>query len=420
MYPVQVSPPNLGGFAPSTIERMNNYLISKTIDIDKEFYKYYLNILKSLTVNDAKQLIHIFNTKNHKSVSFDYHSEEDILINLTTIVYGSQNPTLLLQDMLRDKFQYRLPSHLHSWIENDLSAMLFFVASLPTTLTNKAFSGGEEFSHFFMNFIQFNVFQIVNAQINYCPIEFSGDFNLAYWIEQYETYKKWYLDHITPKKNYKWLEKCEDEQLDKLLDNLSEKKLRILEGIFYPQSKEDKIALIMASINRIEKVPITELQKIHDDVKHPLRFSEPYTLPVRFYHGYFILPMPENIELDREKYEGLGIPTTELYPDYSLITENPSISFEAGTYESIVEVGKYENKIILQKREFFLNQLRETARKQKTRATETLAKEERTVTILKKNMPKLQELATSQNMTINQFTNKIIEVAYETKVNNSE
>lgn len=416
MDTVQVLPAVNSGFSQSCIDKMNNYLTSRVILIDSTFYKEYLKLLENLSINDAKQLIHIYKRWNNQPLNFYYQSEDDILINLTTIVSSLQNPTYQLQELFKAKIQFLLPTDLHKWIENDLSAMLFFVAIISNSLTNKAFLGGEEFKSYFMNFIQFNVIQHIDGITKYTPIEFTNSFDLQYWMNEYEEYKRWYLSEITPESSYKWLKKCEDEQLDSLIANLSEKELLILKGIFYPQTKEDKIALLIASLNAISKMPKIECKKLSYDIMHPVTFRETTRAYARWYKGYLIFEEGLfDIEFDKDEYEGIGILANQC--DFNLVPFDgySNLRWNAGKYENSVIVGKYQDEVVLKERQYFINQLKNTARKKKARAIETISKEERTVSIMKKNMPKLEELAQSQNMTLNQLTNKLIEVEYESK-----
>ena len=408
MNSVQVLPAVNYGFSQSCIDKMNNYVTSKVILIDSTFYKEYLNFIKGMSVQDAKQLIYIYKFRLNQPVNFYYRSDEDILMELTTIVGELQNPNYQLQELFKAKIQYMLPISLHQWIENDLSAMLFFVEKALNSLTNKAFRGGEELKSYFMNFIQFNVIQHMDGLTTYTPIEFTNSFNLTRWIGEYEKYKKWYSSVITPKKSYKWLEKCEDEQLDSLLDNLAQKKLLILHDVFYPQTSEDKVALLIASINC---VPINETicyKKLFPDEPIQLTIESKKFFKGKTYDGCFIFEEDIfNINFDKEKYKGIGLRTGNYSPTFEL-------QLDAGYYDGAM-VGKLDKEIIMQGREYFINQLKNTVRKQKARAIEVVSKEERTVSILKKNMPKLEELAQAQKMTLNQLTNKLIEVAYESK-----
>lgn len=408
MNSVQVLPAVNYGFSQGCIDKINNYLTSKVILIDSTFYKEYLNIIKSISVQDAKQLIYIYKFRLDKPVNFYYRSDEDILMELTTIVGELQNPNYQLQELFKAKIQYMLPISLHQWIENDLSAMLFFVEKLPNSLTNKAFIGGEELKSYFMNFIQFNVIKRNNEIISFTPIQFADSFDLTYWIGEYENYKKWYSSVITPKKSYKWLEKCEDEQLDSLLDNLAQKKLLILHDVFYPQTSEDKVALLIASINCVPINETIRYKKLFPDEPIQLTIENKKIFIGTTYDGFFMFEEDTfNINFDKEKYKGIGLLIGNYSPTFEL-------TMDAGNYEG-ARVGKLDKEIITQGREYFINQLKNTVRKQKARAIEVVSKEERTVSILKKNMPKLEELAQSQKMTLNQLTNKLIEVAYESK-----
>lgn len=409
----QVLPPNSMGFSSVAINKINNHLVSKTIFIDEAFYKEYLNILNNISVDDAKRLIHIHKYLNKQSVDFAYYTEEDIITELTTIVSFLDSPSGQLRNLLSLKSQYSLPSNLHKWIENDLSAMLIFykkiVFSAPynDSSANKSFAGGEEFKSHVINFLQFNVFKVIDNVTCLKEIEYHHDFDLPYWIGEYERYKTWYLNHITPKKNFDWLEKCKDEQLDKLIDNLDEKNLVILKGFFYPRTREDKIALITASINDIEPEEQYRFEKVNEEETIVISLEQKKEFKVRKYNGFFLFVDHDfNIEYDKEKYEGVGVPIKDikLYDNI--------LSMTAGDFK-ITKLSKLEKKVSTFKREYYLNQLKNTARKQKERANEAISQEECTVKILKKNISKLEELAKSQNTNINKYTNKLIEISYE-------
>lgn len=182
----------------------------------------------------------------------------------------------------------------------------------------------------------------------------------------------------------------------------------ILHDVFYPQTSEDKVALLIASINCIPINETTRYKKLFPDEPIKLTIKNKQFFIGTTYDGFFMFKENTfNINFDKEKYKGIGFLINNYSPTFEL-------TMDAGDYEGAI-VGKLDNGIIIQGREYFINQLKNTVRKQKARAVEVVSKEERTVSILKKNMPKLEELAQSQKMTLNQLTNKLIEVAYESK-----
>lgn len=405
-----LSPNNPMGFTTQAIDRLNDYLINKAIKIDSDFYKEYLNIIRKISIKDAKQLIHIYRSWANKPVNFDYQSEDDILIELTTIVSQLQNPTFQLQELFRAKIDYLLPPAIHQWLEDDLSAMLFFVQTMPTTLNSKACIGGDEFKTAFMNFIQFHVIQSNGWETSVFPITFMNEFDKLHWKNQFENYKKWYLSIVTPRKKFNWLDKCDDQQLDNLIDDLTKKGLIILQGVFYPKTKDDKISLIIASLNAILKDDVYQEEFVTSIVQTSYDFSKDY---------YFLSPVGNYLLLSQLDVSLLGLSKDEYFAigldlSYAHRTDI-AIYIELEGQHQVYGIPHTKKTLVREGRDTHITRLYNASRQKNDRKSKSIAKEERTVTILRKNMEKLEELAKSQSMTMNQFTNKLIEVAYDSK-----
>lgn len=341
------------GFSPQVLEKFNQHMIDRLLWTDNRFHKEFMRFIDNSSINDTKQIIHIYNRQYGKQVDFTYKSEYDILIELSTIVKSMAQPVEELQALFHDKINCLLPVDTHSWIMEDLDAILFFLHATPANpLNNRAFKGGREIIAAFENFIQFYVVDHGwnDGQVRCLPIEFANPLNKGYFLSCFEQYKKWYLGNITPRKEFKWLEKCSDSQLDSLIDNLERNNLRILKGVFHPVTTSDKISLIIASLNSILSLEDRD-EWVYPDIDKCQKLY-------REFSGHYTLSTP--------------------------------------------------SKVVHKGRNSYIKQFYEASGQKRHRDSQSVSEEERTIKILKKNMPILEKLAKKARQSKDKFINDLI------------
>ncbi|OOS26149.1 hypothetical protein B0681_03140 [Moraxella porci DSM 25326] len=408
-------------FSPQILERFKSQYANKILWIDDKFHKTFMRLIDNSSINDAKQIIYIHNSRKGKIFNFDYKSEYDILVELQSIVCSLSNPTKDLQELFFFKSVCLLPVGTYSWIAEDLDAILFFLNRMPgNPIVGRAFRGGKELISAFINFIQFHTIdnRCADGFIRYIPINFATPFDLEYYSLSFEEYKKWYLNHITPRKEFRWLEKCNDMQLDSLIENLEKNNLRILKGVFHPVTTQDKISLIISSINSVDWV---------DDQCHysPSQISEcsiieclvSGTYNLSYLDGWIILNnldkniLSENINPD--KYMWVGIRPEEVPESFQdTAMQNGSRFIECILTLYAIPAIK---TVIHKGRDSYIKQLYDASRQKRHRDSQSLSKEECLVKILKKNMPILEKLAQAEGLSKDKYINKLIVEASKPK-----
>lgn len=378
-------------FSPEILEKFKSQYANMSIWIDDKFHKTFMRLIDNSSVNDAKQIIHIHNFINGRVIDFTYKSEYDILVELYTTVKSLADPIKDLEKLFQYKTEYLFPVDTHSWIMQDLDAILFFLNILfQFNASNQAYKGGEEIIASFQNFIQFNVihFDWNNFILHYQPIQFLNQFNKYVYFQQYEQYKKWYLEVTKPRKEFRWLEKCSDSQLDTLIDNLEKNNLRILKNIFHPVTESDKISLIIASLNSIlfqeDRVLLIDTPRNQQPVYHKL--SGNYNLSILYNKllcDWVIISKADiyKPEHEVELYEYIAIPR-------KLISAEEDAKSQMGL--SIQLNGDYpihfihREKTVVKGRNSYIKQFYEAARQKRHRDSQSVSKEECTIKILKK------------------------------------
>lgn len=410
-------------FSPQTLERFKSQLADKILWIDDKFHKEFMRLIDNSSINDAKQIIHIHNKKVGIACNFDYKSEYDILVELQTIVCSMTNPTKDLLELFQTKSTHLLPVGTYSWIAEDLDAILFFLNRMPgNPIVGRAFRGGKELISAFINFIQFHTIdnRCADGFIRYIPINFATPFDLEYYSLSFEEYKKWYLNHITPRKEFRWLEKCNDMQLDSLIENLEKNNLRILKGVFHPVTTQDKISLIISSLNSVR-----HLEDIHQYSSSRPEECMVFQLPYKsqcelMYHGDWVVLknfdknlLNENLNL--ESYAGVGIPASLLPSDLlNAISTNGSITLGINTDTQLYAIPSLI-KTTLKGRNSYFKQFYDASRQKRHRDSQSPSKEECSVKILKKNMPILEKLAQAEGLSKDKYINKLIVEASKPK-----
>lgn len=413
-------------FSPQILERFNSKLADKILWIDDKFHKEFMRLIDNSSTNDAKQIIHIHNKKAGMACNFDYKSEYDILLELQTIVCSMTNPTKYLLELFQIKSTHLLPVGTYSWIAEDLDAILFFLNITPDTpLMGRAFKGGSELMLAFINFIQFHTIDSgwtdsFNGYIRYIPIEFASAINLEQHFQNLEGYKTWYLNQITPRKEFKWLEKCNETQLDSLIENLEKNNLRILKGVFHPVTTQDKISLIISSLNSVR-----HLEDIHQYSSSRPEECMVFQLPYKsqcelMYHGDWVVLknfdknlLNENLNL--ESYAGVGMPASLLPSDLlNTISTNGSITLDIHTGIQLYAIPSLI-KTTLKGRNSYYKQFYDASRQKRHRDSQSPSKEECSVKILKKNMPILEKLAQAEGLSKDKYINKLIVEASKPK-----
>ena len=207
-------------------------------------------------------------------------------------------------------------------------------------------------------------------------------------------------------------------QLDSLIENLEKNNLRILKGVFHPVTTQDKISLIISSINSVDWV---------DDQCHysPSQISEcsiieclvSGTCNLSYLDGWIILNnfdkniLSENINPD--KYMWVGIRPEEVPESF----QDTAMQNGSRFIESILTLYAIPaiKTVIHKGRDSYIKQLYGASRQKRHRDSQSLSKEECSVKILKKNMPILEKLAQAEGLSKDKYINKLIVEAIKPK-----
>lgn len=405
-------------------EQVKAHFLKTAIQFDKSFVREAIEFLQSISINDAKQLLFILKDIEDEYSDFRYLSDDDIFIYLTNIIRSINESTAKLRDAFTEKELRFLPTKIHDWMLADLSIMLFFVDHLQIkSMIENTFTNAEEFKNALTNFLLFYTIEYEEREGRY-KIEHILDtdrYNRSFFITEYEDYKKWYLKYIEPKKSLKWLNACNEEQIDNVIESLKEKGILILEHVFCPTLIADKVSLIIASVNAIPHYGGYGLTLPNDTQDIPIQLylhDDEIQNVVKSYADYYIIEnglqlVFDNLidknerinQYDETKFVGIGISK-----QYCKRKRENTVFLRRGSV-TVHIVAKREYFRVKLTRKDYIKLLKDSSRMKQYRASKSLSKDERKVTILKKNMALLEQLSKAKGMARDKFVNQLIEQA---------
>ena len=298
---------------------------------------------------------------------------------------------------------------LHDWIKDDLSAMLYYTANVGNDLFFEgSFYGGDEFSKAFMDLIQLSYFtmNLQHQRLGLTKINFSQGYDKILAIKEFNNFRHQYLINRLKPSKLKWLNDCSDEMLDKLLEDLDEDNNLILKGVFLPKTRDDKLCLIQASLNDL---PIEDwyISRKINDITTSIRLLEG-TYRVDINNGVINFG-DDQINFNRDLYQNAFCYDEKLSQwnqqnsDISL----PNIELE------MTFTGKTIQELVKQNRQHYIDKYKNRVAVSKNRESKKRTLEDRTVEILQKNMPYLEEMAKVNRMSIKLLVNQWVEIEYK-------
>lgn len=365
------------GFSESSLRKIESHNVGMAITQDKDFYKYYLNIIRTFSINDAKQLIYIYRLYEGLFPNFDFLTEEDVLIELNTIVQNMPTPSKNLGKLLSFRSDSLLPTGTHQWIYKNSIAMLVYAHMLPSELLTKVFYGLDELKDAFENMINFSIPEedIISGQVVFRKIDFGKPINKNKIIYEFNKLKGHYLQNEIPKNKLKKIYEATDDQLDAILESLDKKGLRILKERFFAINRVDKLNLVIASLNSIPKEGIFEERAVVEDKYEQLQVSANQNIMIALHDGFTILA-DDRYGFDRHKYkyivvEGYNFPNRMTFSGALIpILAN---SLPEGTYQ-LRYVGKRELVKIIENPEEVLEQIKRLLKSRNIRLKKKIAR----------------------------------------------
>lgn len=365
------------GFSESSLQKIESHNVGMAITQDKDFYKYYLNIIRTFSINDAKQLIYIYRLYEGLFPNFDFLTEEDVLIELNTIVQNMPTPSKNLGKLLSFRSDSLLPTGTHQWIYKNSIAMLVYAHMLPSELLTKVFYGLDELKDAFENMINFSIPEedIISGQVVFRKIDFGKPINKDKIIYEFNKLKGHYLQNEIPKNKLKKIYEATDDQLDAILESLDKKGLRILKERFFAIDRVDKLNLVIASLNSIPKDGIFEERELSEDKYGELQVSPNQNIMIASQDGVIILA-DDRYGFDRNKYkyivvEGYNVPNTRTF--YGGHTPILASSLPEGKYQ-LRYVGKKEKVKIIENPEEVLEQIKRLLKSRNIRLKKKIAR----------------------------------------------
>lgn len=413
MYPLLVA--NNGdnqSISLKSIQLINEHRIKQHLwqeNVQREYWEYYLEKLKNMSYAEAKQLLYIQCCFTNKPISFNYSNYNDILLELTSELNKYPSPQQHFDLLQQYRIQWLLPMDLHDWIKDDLSAMLYYTANLDSDLFFEgSFYGGDEFKKAFMDFIQLSYFTMnpQNKRLGLTKINFSQGYDKNLAIKNFNDFRHQYLTNRLKPSKLKWLNDCSDEMLDKLLEDLDEDGNLILKNVFLPKTRDDKLCLIQASLNNLPIEDLYLFKKIDDITTSICLLEGTYRI---YINNGFINFEDDQINFNRDLYHNPFfyhehyLHQIEQYSDMSF----PNIELE------VTFPGKTIPELFKQNRQHYIDKYKNRVAVGKNRESRKRTLEDRTVEILQKNMPYLEEMAKVNRMSIKLLVNQWVEIEYK-------
>lgn len=395
-----------------SIQLINDHRIKQHLWQEKaqqEYWGDYLDKLKNISYAEAKQLLYIQCCFINKPISFNYSNYNDILLELTSELNKYPYPHQHFDLLQQYRIQWLLPMDLHDWIKDDLSAMLYYTANLDNDLFFEgSFYGGDEFKKAFMDFIQLSCFNInpENQRLGLTKINFSQGYDKTLAIKNFNVFRHQYLTNRLKPSKLKWLNDCSDEMLDKLLEDLDEDGNLILKEIFLPKTREDKLCLIQACLDNLSIEDLYLPKKIDDITTSICLLDGKYDVCID--KGYINFK-DDQINFNQDLYHN-----PFFYSEKYIQCSNEEWEFRFSNSElNLTFTGKIIQELVKQNRQHYIDKYKNRVAVSKNRESKKRTLEDRTVEILQKNIPHLEEMAKVNRMSIKLLVNQWVEIEYK-------
>lgn len=233
----------------------------------EEFYKS----LHNLSVHDAKSLLYLENILTNRSFENLEYDNDDYRNLLISRLRNWPSPLDRYNFLIHYKAESQLPEKYLEWFKDDLRCALVLTSLISHLLSNEAYKGKEELINAITDLLRYNVIHFnININNNQFYLEGtirSGDWKVSYLLP----FKSAYLKNRIQDKDIRWLKSFDDEQVEwayNYLDSVKGK-LILLQGIFFPQTIEEKYELILAHLDML-----VNIESPHIGTKEKKGFSE--------------------------------------------------------------------------------------------------------------------------------------------------
>lgn len=167
-----------------------------------------------------------------------------------------QSPIDRYNFLIQRKAESQLPEKYLEWFKDDLRCALVLTSLISHLLSNEAYKGKEELINAITDFLRYNIAYFnSNIDTNRFYLEGtirSGDWKVSYLLP----FKSAYLKNRTQDKDLRWLKSFDDEQVEwayNYLDSVKGKSI-LLQGIFFPETIEEKYELILAHLDMLSNI----------------------------------------------------------------------------------------------------------------------------------------------------------------------
>lgn len=223
----------------------------------EEFYKS----LNRLSAHDAKSLLFIENTLSGNSLVNLEYDDDDYKNLLISYLNNWPMPVERYNFLIQCKAQNQIPEKYLEWFQNDLRCSLFLTSLVGHSLSAEAYKGRYELIDGITNLLRYDIISFnsnVNTSLDYSEkISRGGDWRVSYLL----SFKSTYLKGRTQDKELKWLDALNIDQIEwayNYLDNDKDRPI-ILQGIFFPESVEEKYELILAHLDTLSNIESLEI-----------------------------------------------------------------------------------------------------------------------------------------------------------------
>lgn len=217
----------------------------------KQIEDFYRDLQK-LSTDDARSLLYLDNyllNKSWENISYNSHDYKNLLI---TQLQKYDRPIERYNSLIEFKAKSLLPDTYLEWFKDDLRCSLFLISLIQEIIRNEAYKGRKALITGVTSFLRYHIAVFNNNTAPFFYIDNiikEGDWKVAHLL----SIKSTYLKGRTEDKDIKWLDVKNHDQIEwayGYLDNDQDKRI-LLQGIFFPETIEEKYELILAHLDRL-------------------------------------------------------------------------------------------------------------------------------------------------------------------------
>ena len=276
------------------LNKIINYSIHSEIEskrflgnLAKNEIKELFSKINKMSIHDAKNFLFVLIYNYPNRANFSNYEDHEIKDLIKIYLTNSEDPISVFYNVQLFKSNCLLGETYFEWFEDNARLIIFIAANFPID-SQYCFYNIKELKEYVVYSLTYRAFTFSESyvrswgddlkdrwKVNFYYQDFNASYNKHTKINAMNRLRKFYFDVETERKQISFLNNLDNEDLDWLMDYLKEKNYLQLINFYRPSNKDEKLALIQASLDMVNPFFTNqyEIYKPNSTKTQPLLFT---------------------------------------------------------------------------------------------------------------------------------------------------